>query len=158
MRTGTANSIWLRCRPPGMTNKNGIGRIVPALAKTQERNPKLKRCTQKIPKASHPPHTSEGLQHDPVEIFPSTPLNNGCNLGSVIVCRKFGFTGPTMQSAATPLQACRRLWSRVICLRPDGPELPRCWDTTLTTHGSGAPLTGYHNAGFFRPWLRVARV
>jgi 3-oxoacyl-(acyl-carrier-protein) synthase len=38
---------------------------------------------------------ADGLTHDPVEIFPSTALNNGCHLGSVIICRKFGFTGPT---------------------------------------------------------------
>jgi len=38
---------------------------------------------------------AEGLRRDPVEIFPSTALNQGCHLGSVIVCRKFGFTGPT---------------------------------------------------------------
>ena len=38
---------------------------------------------------------AEGLRHDPVEIFPSTVLNQGCHLGSVIICRKFGFTGPT---------------------------------------------------------------
>ncbi len=38
---------------------------------------------------------AEGLRHDPVEIFPSTALNQGCHLGSVVICRKFGFTGPT---------------------------------------------------------------
>lgn len=38
---------------------------------------------------------AEGLRRDPVEIFPSTVLNQGCHLGSVIICRKFGFTGPT---------------------------------------------------------------
>lgn len=38
---------------------------------------------------------AEGLRHDPVEIFPSTVLNQGCHLGSIVMCRKFGFTGPT---------------------------------------------------------------
>jgi len=38
----------------------------------------------------------EGLQYDPVQIFPSTALNNfGAHIASMMVCRKFGFTGPT---------------------------------------------------------------
>jgi 3-oxoacyl-(acyl-carrier-protein) synthase len=38
----------------------------------------------------------EGLLHDPVQIFPSTALNNfGAHIASMRVCRKFGFTGPT---------------------------------------------------------------
>jgi hypothetical protein len=38
----------------------------------------------------------EGLQYDPVQIFPSTALNNfGAHIASMMVCRKFGFMGPT---------------------------------------------------------------
>lgn len=38
----------------------------------------------------------EGLQYDPVQIFPSTALNNfGAHIACMMVCRKFGFTGPT---------------------------------------------------------------
>jgi len=38
----------------------------------------------------------EGLRYDPVQIFPSTALNNfGAHIASMMVCRKFGFTGPT---------------------------------------------------------------
>ncbi|HLJ87418.1 MAG TPA: beta-ketoacyl synthase N-terminal-like domain-containing protein [Candidatus Angelobacter sp.] len=38
----------------------------------------------------------EGLQYDPVQIFPSTALNNfGAHIASMMVCRKYGFTGPT---------------------------------------------------------------
>ncbi len=38
----------------------------------------------------------EGLQYDPVQIFPSTALNNfGAHIASMMICRKFGFTGPT---------------------------------------------------------------
>jgi 3-oxoacyl-[acyl-carrier-protein] synthase II len=38
----------------------------------------------------------EGLRYDPVQIFPSTALNHfGAHIASMMVCRKFGFTGPT---------------------------------------------------------------
>jgi 3-oxoacyl-[acyl-carrier-protein] synthase II len=50
----------------------------------------------------------EGLQYRPVQIFPSTALDNGCHLASVVICRQFGFTGSTFTvcgSIASGLQA-----------------------------------------------------
>lgn len=38
----------------------------------------------------------EGLGKTPVEIYPSTALDNGCHLGSMIVARQYGLTGPTV--------------------------------------------------------------
>jgi len=37
----------------------------------------------------------EGLRKSPVEIFPSTAFDNGCHLGSIILSRRYGFTGMT---------------------------------------------------------------
>jgi hypothetical protein len=37
----------------------------------------------------------EGLRKRPVEIYPSTAFDNGCHLGSIILCRRYGITGLT---------------------------------------------------------------
>ena len=36
-----------------------------------------------------------GLTCDPVEIFPSTALDNGCHLGAIIIAREYALIGPT---------------------------------------------------------------
>jgi 3-oxoacyl-(acyl-carrier-protein) synthase len=36
----------------------------------------------------------EGLRSRPVRIYPSTSLNNGPHMGSLIICREYGFVGP----------------------------------------------------------------